>query len=62
MDPTKDEAEPGAEPGAAREAEAAEARPTTAERGRARAYLDLWERHVVLAALTGPAPPHRPPS
>ena len=27
---------------------------------KARAYLDLWERHVVLTALHGPAAPWRP--
>jgi hypothetical protein len=27
-----------------------------AERARARAYLDLWERNLVQAALHGPAP------
>ena len=35
----------------------------TAERARARAYLDLWERHVVHVALYGPAPARgRPPT
>ena len=33
------------------------------ERARARAYLDLWERHVVHVALYGPAPARgRPPT
>jgi hypothetical protein len=26
------------------------------ERRRAKAYLDLWERHVVLSAVAGPVP------
>jgi hypothetical protein len=36
------------------ETDAPEARPD--ERARARAYLDLWERHVVQTALNGPPP------
>ena len=32
------------------------------ERARARAYLDLWERHVVHVALYGPARAGRPPT
>ena len=31
-----------------------------AERARAHAYLDLWERHVVHVALYGPAPGRAP--
>jgi hypothetical protein len=30
--------------------------PRPDERARARAYLDLWERHLVLTALEGPVP------
>ena len=37
----------------------------TRERARARAYLDLWERHLVQTALNGPdgepLPNHRQP-
>jgi hypothetical protein len=36
--------------------------PRRDERARAKAYLDLWERHVVLTALNGPAPPPDPAS
>jgi hypothetical protein len=36
--------------------------PRADERRRAKAYLDLWERHVVLTALDGPAPPRDPAS
>jgi hypothetical protein len=32
------------------------------ERARAKAYLDLWERHVVQTALHGPAPSRIPAS
>ena len=39
-----------------RETEAAEADPRRDARTRARAYLDLWERHVVHTALHGPVP------
>jgi len=37
--------------------------PLNPERARARAYLDLWESHVVHVALYGPAPARgRPPT
>jgi hypothetical protein len=32
------------------------------ERARARAYLDLWERHLVHAAVNGPVFQGRPPA
>jgi hypothetical protein len=32
------------------------------ERARARAYLDLWERHLSHAAVKGSAAPGRPPA
>ena len=54
MDATKASAEAGAA-----EAEAG-APPAGAERARAHAYLDLWERHVVHVALYGPAPALHP--
>lgn len=31
------------------------------ERQRARAYLDLWERHLIHAAVNGPFPAERGP-
>jgi hypothetical protein len=43
METTKKSAETGASPG-----------PRPDERARAKAYLDLWERHVVQTALHGP--------
>lgn len=42
------------EPAEARAAD--EARPQPDERARARLYLDLWERHLVQAAVRYPAP------
>jgi hypothetical protein len=33
-----------------------ESPPRLDERARARAYLDLWERHLVLTAMEGPVP------
>jgi hypothetical protein len=36
--------------------QAADATPAPDERARARAYLDLWERNLVLTAMDGPAP------
>lgn len=40
-----------------REAERAETAAPDAARARARAYLDLWERQLVHAALHGRPPP-----
>lgn len=66
MNATNDPAQ-AAEP---RAAEPRVAAPRSAEAGpgagpaareRARAYLDLWERHVVHTALHGPTTPGRPP-
>lgn len=37
------------------------AAPAERERARARAYLDLWERHLVRLALEGPDPDPAPP-
>jgi hypothetical protein len=30
--------------------------PQPRERARAKSYLDLWERHLVLTAVQGPVP------
>jgi hypothetical protein len=45
-------------------ARAADARPPSRdEAARARAYLDLWERHVTQSAVDGPILPRfRPPA
>jgi hypothetical protein len=51
MDTTKKPAETGASAG-----------PRAGERDRAKAYLDLWERHLVQTALNGPAPAWMPAS
>jgi hypothetical protein len=60
MAAAKDERRPGAAAGAAPAAEAAQPSPPrddTETAARARAYLDLWERHLVHAALHLPAEP-----
>jgi hypothetical protein len=61
MDATKATAET-AKPRTATAASATDAAPAPDERARARAYLDLWERHLVHAAVNGPVAQGRPPA